>query len=359
MTYVKIDPARRGDHGGMAPRNPNLLPPEKRPRLIDGWPVTGARFPADPIARLVYYARLAPSTHNSQPWEFVAGPSQIDVFADTSRWLPFADPERREMYLSLGCAIEALRIAADFARYGSAVSYFPAAGDETLVARVAIALGGPKREGAAADLLEPMVTRHTSRELFDPARPVSDEDRKRLYGCFDTAGVALHFLSERAALDALVEAERRADESLLANAGYRKELARAVGAGLHGTPWLLSKINQLVVGHLPRRAVVSEDAARLASAPLVALLSTRRDGRLEQVNAGEAFMRIALAAEKRNLRLQPVSQVLETAPGREEAARLFGLGERVPQHLFRLGHADPATKAAPRRPLESVLIRAG
>ena len=68
-------------------------------------PEFGAGVPRDPIERLAYFAHLAPSTHNSQPWRFVVEGGAIDVFADPARALPAADRDRREMYLSVGCAL--------------------------------------------------------------------------------------------------------------------------------------------------------------------------------------------------------------------------------------------------------------
>lgn len=336
--------------------DPNL--PPAGPRTVDGWFVTDSEFPSDPIERLVHYARLAPSIRNSQPWKFVLGSSSVDVFADRARWLSVADGDRREMHLSLGCAIESLRIAADFGGYGTGLQYFPMQSDETLVARVSVALGGPKRADPAADLLRSMLTRRTSRKVFDTAQPVGDKDKSALYSCFEVGGVSLHFLSERTALDALAALETRADAMLFAKPEYRAELAHWVGRGALGTSWLMSKIGQLAVGHLRGSdRIAREDTERVASAPLVCLLTTHHDQRVDQIQAGEAYMRIALVAESRDLRIQPVSQVLETAETRAGVAKIFGLGERTAQHLFRLGHAEPEAGPSTRLPLDSIMVR--
>ena len=322
-----------------------LAPEAKKPRTIDGWYVADGKFPADPVGRLVYYARLAPSAHNSQPWKFVAGASEIDVFADTARWLHAMDPRQRELHVSLGCAIESLRIAADFGGWGSEVAYFPVAGDETLVARVRLAFGGPKRENSAADLLQHMVTRHTSHRLFDPAQPVVDMDRQRFDRCFEIEDVSVHFAKDRAAVDALAALELKANEALLARPEYRREALGHV-AGAMGLHWVLSKLAQ-------------KDTDRLSSAPLVAVLTTGSDDTLDQVHVGEAFMRIALVAEAHGVRVQPMSQVLEVEDAKKELARVFELGDRVPQHLFRLGHAEAEASGPSRRPLEEMLVRTG
>lgn len=328
------------------------------PSLVDGWFVADAPLPEDPIDRLVYYARLAPSSHNSQPWRFAASGAQVDVFADGSRWLSVADRDRRELHVSLGCAVEALRIAADYAGFGTTVRYFPVPRDETLVARVAVALRGPKREASAADLLRPLVTRRTSHRLFERSRPVPAEDRRRLQTSFDIAGVSLHFIDAPEALAALAALETRADARLFADPEYRRELGRCIGEGLLGPSWLLAKLGRFAVEHLPvAERVGREDAARMASAPLVALLATRDNQRIDQLRTGEAFLRLALVAEAHEIRVQPMSQMLEVPEMKAEVARHFALQEGFAQHLFRLGHAEPEVQRPPRRPLESVLVR--
>jgi nitroreductase len=68
------------------------------------------------LLRLVEYAILAPSSHNSQPWTFAVSEDEIRIFVDRDRWLPMADPDQRELYVSIGCALENLLIAAE--RFG-------------------------------------------------------------------------------------------------------------------------------------------------------------------------------------------------------------------------------------------------
>lgn len=334
-------------------------PPPERPPMVEDWFVRkDAPFPSDPLARLVYYARLAPSSHNTQPWKFVCGRSEIDVFADMERWLKAADPQQRELHLSLGCAIEALRIAADYAGWGTRVRYFPIPHDTSLVARVIVSFAGPKRDGSAADLLRPILTRRTCHRPFDPARPVGAHERARLQNCVQAPGVRLAFVDGAEARQALAAVEARADTELFARPEYRAELAEWVGEGLLGKSWLIAKLGQLAVGHLPvSGAVTRQDAQRLASAPLVALLASAGDEALDQVRCGEAFMRIALLAEEIGLRVQPISQVLEVPDTRAEAARIFGVAGAA-QHLFRAGYAPAEENERPRRPLGEILVRA-
>ncbi|HTK59908.1 MAG TPA: hypothetical protein VL283_01750, partial [Candidatus Baltobacteraceae bacterium] len=78
--------------------------------------------PEERLAFLVRFAVLAPSGHNSQPWKFIVESGAIVAAPDMARALPHSDADHRQMYLSLGCAIENLCAAADYYGYGTELS---------------------------------------------------------------------------------------------------------------------------------------------------------------------------------------------------------------------------------------------
>ena len=57
---------------------------------------------------LIRQATKAPSGHNAQPWLFKIKTDGIEIYADTTRRLPVVDPHDRELFVSLGCAVENL-----------------------------------------------------------------------------------------------------------------------------------------------------------------------------------------------------------------------------------------------------------
>lgn len=352
MIQVKGHPGAPSRLSGMKGKQPELT------RIRPQAPEFGADLPADPLERLVHFAALAPSWHNAQPWKFVIERNAIDLFADLSRWLRVADPDRRELYLSLGCALESLLIAGDYEGFGSETKLFPVAGDDSYVCRIEIRRHGPKRDNAAGDLLHAVPHRHTSHREFDRARPVPEKDLAWLNGAADGERLAFHLLGENGARPALEALLATAEAKLLADRARREELARWAGGGGLGASWLGSKLEQFALTRLVGARHFSQtEATRLASAPHVALLSTRADTPAERVAAGQAYLRIALMAETRGIRAQPFSAPLHLAETRVEVARLFGIGERRPQHLFRLGYAEPEAAHTHRRPLSEILVR--
>jgi len=63
---------------------------------------------------LLQFAVLAPSTHNTQPWLFEIRENSCVIYFDRSLQLPEADPKERDLYISLGCCIENLILAAKY-----------------------------------------------------------------------------------------------------------------------------------------------------------------------------------------------------------------------------------------------------
>ncbi len=70
---------------------------------------------------LISFAVLAPSGHNSQPWNFQVADSTIVITPDFNKRLEVVDADNRELFISLGCALQNLAVAAN--HYGYAANY--------------------------------------------------------------------------------------------------------------------------------------------------------------------------------------------------------------------------------------------
>src|SRR5271166_114515 len=100
------------------------------PIRIDGnddLPAAGAYAPwrdwrGEGSRALVDAAILAANAHNTQPWLFCIHPDRIDLYADESRNLGAMDPFRRELRISLGCALENLCLVARAQAYTAQIA---------------------------------------------------------------------------------------------------------------------------------------------------------------------------------------------------------------------------------------------
>ena len=79
------------------------------------------------MREMVRYATLAASGHNTQPWRFAIQDGVIEIHPDYSRRLPVVDPDERELWISLGRALENLLLTARAAGYAPEVTYPDAA----------------------------------------------------------------------------------------------------------------------------------------------------------------------------------------------------------------------------------------
>jgi hypothetical protein len=307
---------------------------------------------------LLEYAVLAPSTKNTQPWHFSIGEHTIGVFADLSRWQPVADRGRRELYISLGCALENLLVAGEQFGFRPEVSYFPQSSNEELAATVTFHPDGSQPPTGRAGLTVGNITaRHTHRGLYRD-EPVAKEVQAHLRcRCIGT-GVRLDLIDDPAIRFQVVELNLHADEMEFADPAFRSELGHWVGQGAFGTPGLLSRLAGFLVARLNLgRVVGGRNAAVLSSAPLVGLISAQTDDRVSQVRTGQALERLWLHATGIGMALQPMSQALEIPSLRAELATVIPDSGWVPEQLFRIGYAMcPERRHPARRSVDQVLL---
>ena len=328
---------------------------------VDPWRVVERSFPAGrdkarKLSFLLRYAILAPSSHNTQPWKFEIHEDAVWVYANLERWLKVADADKRELYTSIGCALENLIVAAEHFGYGASVDYFPERPNRRIVAEVRLLSDGRPSPFRGPELFDAMTTRHTNHKRYEP-RDISVDDRLRLQACLVEDGISLYLIDDlktRRAVDKLVN---RADAVLFADPDFRRELGYWIGQGVFGTPWLIGKLSQLAVSYLDLGDWVGKsDADLLMSAPVLGLICSKDNDRETQVKVGQAFERIYLKAASLGISLQPMSQLTEVPEIKSELAKVIEVADEFLQQPFRLGYAEPERQHTPRRPVEETMM---
>lgn len=315
---------------------------------------------------LVRYAVLAPSGHNAQPWRFAVRARTIHILPDRSRRLPVVDPEDRELFISLGCALENLVIAARHAGYDPSVACFPAdEADDCL--RMTLHHGAP----VDSPLFAAIPSRQTNRRHYD-GRPIPPADMEHLAAVAAEPGVTVRLLTSPEAFDAAIDLVKDGNQRQLDDDAFRTELAAwirfnadeaaARGDGLVPGAMETPEVPRWV-GEWALRFVLSgerqgvKDERLIRSSPALALVATAADDRAAWVAAGRTFERFALTATSLGVQLAHLNQPCEIPSLRAALARRLGVPDH-PQLLVRLGYAEPLPRA-PRRPVEAVLITEG
>jgi hypothetical protein len=341
------------------------------------------------LTRPLHAAVLAASAHNSQPWLFEPHEDSITVYADLSRNLGAADPFRRELYFSLGCALQNIfRVAG---RFGLTV--FPAATSGTLrpnppgkiMDAVRIVLAPIATSGFASDssdprLVEAIPKRHTNRGPYLPDKAVP-RDTPMFGRNGSPLSVAIADAGARRALAALIiEATERfiADKQMSEDSGRwfrtgRRDILR-FRDGVTTETAGLSPVVTTAAKLLPDQDAVSADKywlqstrdTQLPTAPLfgVMFVANRFDMQ-ETLSAGSEWQFIHLTATVLGLSAQPLNQPIEMMDrdhflGRKndyakEIRKIAGVKQGDPAFIFRLGYAERPAVASPRRQLQDVI----
>jgi hypothetical protein len=132
----------------------------------------------DQMRFLVRFAILAPSSHNSQPWEFRVTSEGVEVFADRGRGLPAIDPDERELLMSVGAAITNFRVAAAHFGFDTTVLYESRLEESLPLALISVCETCAPRSDLA-QLFNAIRKRHTNREPFD-GKPISPQVSSRI-----------------------------------------------------------------------------------------------------------------------------------------------------------------------------------
>ena len=301
---------------------------------------------------LLRYAVLAPSARNAQPWRFAVDGGTVRLRADLAHWHPVADPDQRELYLSLGCALENFLVAAEHFGFRHQVTHLPDPADPALAAVVLLGAGGESstvREGLG---LEAVLARHTTHGPF-LSRPLAVFELRALERAAQDAEVLVRFTEAPGRRHAVEALWSEASGQLLARREYRRELGEVIGQGDLGTPWPLSRLGRLAtVSERVARGLERLERAAIRSTPLFALVSTPADDHRAHLRSGQALERVWLAATVLGLGLQPMSAVVEVPETRARIGEAFGAPEGLhAQELVRIGRpAGPVGFRTPRRP---------
>jgi nitroreductase len=326
------------------------------------WDVCEQDFPGSrPITEqlrfILRYAILAPSARNSQPWRFAVEGRTVHLFADLTRIQPVADPDARELYMSLGCALENLLVAAEHFGFHHEVTAFARPGHAKPVASITFALGGTRSAARAAIPLHAILHRSSDSRAYRPVQ-VDAQDRERLQRCCVEADLRLDLVDDWATRQCIDVLMAEADVQTFADRKFRRELAASVGAGAFGNSRPISRLGGVILSRLDVGQVIArQDRAFLESAALIGLISTRQDDHLNHLRAGQLLERIWLTATAIGLSIQPMSRTMQVPEIRALVGGLFPKRAWMPQQLFRVGSSrSPESRHSPRRSVEAVLV---
>ncbi|MGL5825997.1 MAG: Acg family FMN-binding oxidoreductase [Nocardioides sp.] len=318
----------------------------------------------DTLVAMVDLACRAPSVHNTQPWRWVLAGPALQLHADATRRLVYADTSGRDLVVSCGSALHMFAVAA--AGFGWHTTMHRSGHAHGMLASIEFAAAPVVPD--ATTMAEAISRRRTDRRRVS-SWPVPTSTLDRLGAVAHDHGVLTHAIADSGGRQHIRELLLRAQSVQHRNDRYLDELLGWTEGGTDGIPRSSLVVRETnvptrpaqttaVPTRFPGGSLVDANAEDEASEESWLILATSSDDALAWLRTGEALAAIWLRTTLDGLSLVPFSQPIEVDDTRLRLQREVLDDACCPQLLIRLGW-PPAGRAAvalsPRRPVETVV----
>ena len=336
--------------------------------------------PGRDMLNLLRAGVLAASAHNTQPWLFHVVRDHIDLYADRGRGMGSMDPLRREMYLSLGCAVENVVLAGPPGGWQPTVTLMPDPARTGHVARIRLS----PAPVAHSPLFAAVPKRRTNRGAYDTGHPLGADVVAGLRGQIGAgSGVRLLWLAAEKSKNLFGGLTVRATEAIIADprqaaddfawyrTGWQQIQSRKDGITIDasGQSPLIRAAAKLLgtsrrQNHDGWLRATRDTHVATAAAFGILMVRDRLDA-VQRLETGRVWQRMHLWATTQGLAVQPLNQVLERID-REHSAGLTphftdAMADLLPTGwhpllAFRIGRPTVGALPSPRRPAEDTRL---
>ena len=305
----------------------------------------------DRLKFLLNFAVLAPSSHNSQPWKFIIKKNNITIKPEFGRALASSDKNHRQLFISIGCALENLLVAADYYNFKAISTY--GLGVSTNFQKKSFLSFHHKDH-----LLFSIPKRRTNRNEYRSQIP--DQAFLDRIKSLTQTNIQINFVSEKSKKDAIANIVNKAMMTAMDDKEFRKELSQYVksnithspigmpGTGL-GIPTPVSIIAPIMLRYInmSKLSKKKDDKLLKEHTPLFGIISTSEDREKDWIKTGQLYERIALEAERCNIKTHPLAAAIQIGEFYKELQNILQTAFR-PQFFFRLGYYDKIVSPSPR-----------
>ncbi len=313
---------------------------------------------------LVRYATLAPSSHNTQCWQFKIEDNAIILLADLTRRCPVVDPDDHHLFVSLGAATENLTQAA-LANGLQANLQFDG------INTINFALEPTKP--VTSPLYQAITERQCTRTEYD-GKSLSVEELNMLEFAGTGDGVHILLHTEKQAMENILAYVVAGNSAQMHDPAFMAELkswirfsssdAVRTGDGLYtaasGSPsvpkWIGSPLFNLMFNE---KSENDKYAKHIRSSAGVAIFVSDKNDRAHWLEVGRCYERFALQATALGIRSAFLNQAVEVSTVRQQFARHLNIDEDTGAGridlVVRFGRGKLMPKSL-RRPVEAVLI---
>lgn len=335
--------------------------------MSNPWDIKKGDFPSsgnliDKIKFALGYGILAPSTHNSQPWLFKIADDSCRIYYDNNRRLPEADPIGRDLYISMGCMIENLVIAAScFGIFKDLKVVL----NNNLVAEIYFQDSGPGDKDLGY-LVDTMPKRINARGLFE-SKPVSENIETEIMSLKKDDRIKTNFIIDKEKVNKLAKITAEGLRLAYRKLSFRKEMSEWMHNSLSGNktgllgyslrmPFILSFIIPTLVRFFDISPLLAKlNYKSMSSAPFICILSSADSNPSIWLEVGRLAERYMLQLNSRGIRTSIFVASIEIGDLYKKVQEVVEIGLK-PQFLFCAGYMESVQKHSPRQDLEDKLI---
>lgn len=313
---------------------------------------------------LLNFAVLAPSSHNSQPWKFKFNSNSIEVFLDEKRKLIHADKNNRQAYISIGCAIENIKIAANYFGWETRIILPEDQLDDYLTiinleSKISNIVSQPD------NLIFSISKRVTNRNKYSKNLPPVDFISK--IKAYSNNEIKVFVVTDKKKINQISDVVLNASVVSMESKDFRRELSQYVKNNLTNSslgipafsmaiPTPVSFFVPTILKHLNMAKLSRKGDEKLLkeNTPIMVVIATEKDNKKQWIQSGRIYENIALESTRNGVSTSIWGAPIETGNFYKDLQNILSTNFR-PQIFFRVGYSNKSVHKSPRIHMYKVL----
>ncbi len=314
--------------------------------------------------KIIAYAIKAPSGHNTQPWKFKVQENWIEVYPDFTQELPVVDYNHRELYISLGCAVFNICLAAG--QYG--YSYNIEIIEETKQSIIKITL--EKTQTVKDSLFEQIEKRQTNRNIYT-GKSIDNDTLMQLKTLHYNDDIGVYYFENKYSdFQIIKENILKGNEIQMSDAKFKEELISWIRFNkqevdkhqngltykVMGSPSVPNFIGKIILKFfLTPKKQNKLDKEKVDSSSHAVLLTTKSNTIKEWIFLGMSLQKLLLKCTELEIATAFCNQPCEVASLSSKLQKQLPIHDEYPAIILRIGYAKHVP-FSPRKDLGKVLI---
>lgn len=315
--------------------------------------------------KIIRQAVKAPSGHNTQPWLFKYGNDYIEIIPDFTKILEVVDPQNRELYISIGCAVENTIIASTY--YGFDTKMELSNSENGLQVRIVL----KNSDQELKDSLYPYIAKRGCNRGVYKEKLIEKHLLTMIQEILVDKNVTIQFFSKKEVFEKLTPFILEANELQLSNGNFKNELvswmrfsekvAMQKGDGLYSACMGIPNLGSYIGPHFIRFALQPKMENKrilkiIQHSSHFALFSIDHDTPEVWIQLGRVFQKFGLLTTKLGIAHAHLNMPCEVDSIRMKMQNFLKLEEKTPLLLIRMGYNNPMPFSF-RKSIEKVIVK--